>query len=58
MNTGQPLHTHGRVEDNGITLFLSSAMASTSYGVPSDDMLLTKTKALTGGFRLRVAKAN
>ena len=58
MNTGQPLHTHGRVEDNGITIFLSSAMTSTSYGVPSDDMLLTRTKALTGGFRLRLAKAN
>ena len=58
MNTSQPLHTHGRVEDNGITLFLSSAMASTSYGVPSDDMQLTRSKALTGGFRLRVARGD
>jgi len=55
LNTSQPLHTHGRVDNNGITLFLSSAVASTGWGVVGDDIRLTQASPLTGGFRLRVA---
>jgi beta-galactosidase/beta-glucuronidase len=57
MNTAQPLHTHGRVDNNGVTLFLSSAIASTGWGVVGDDIRLTQATPLTGGFRLRVASA-
>jgi beta-galactosidase len=55
LNTGQPLHTHGRAGNNGVTLFLSSAVASTGWGVVGDDIRLTQTTPLSGGFRLRVA---
>jgi hypothetical protein len=47
--------THGRADNNGVTLFLSSAIASTGWGVVGDDIRLTQTNALTGGFRLRLA---
>jgi len=52
--SGQTLHARGRVEDNGVTLFLSSAAASNG-DVPGDDIRLTQTAPLNGGFRLRVA---
>ena len=55
LNNGQPLHTHGRVDNNGITLFLSSGIASTGRDVTGDDIRLTQATPLTGGFRLRVA---
>jgi hypothetical protein len=55
LNTTPPLHTHGRVDNKGITLFLSSAIASTGWGVVGDDIRLTQATPLTGGFRLRVA---
>jgi beta-galactosidase len=55
LNATQPLHTHGRVDNNGVTLFLSSAIASTGWGVVGDDIPLTQAKPLTGGFRLRLA---
>ena len=54
LSTGQPLHTHGRVDNNGITFFLSSAIASTGWGVVGDDIRLTQAAPLSGGFRLRV----
>jgi beta-galactosidase len=52
---GKPLHVHGRVDANGVVLFLSSGIASTGRDVTGDDIRLTKTAPLTGGFRLRVA---
>jgi hypothetical protein len=55
LNTGKPLHIHGRVDDNGVMLFLSSGIASTGRDVTGDDIRLTQTTPLTGGFRLRVA---
>jgi beta-galactosidase len=55
LNTNQPLHTHGSLDNNRITLFLSSAIASTGWGVVGDDIRLTQAAPLTGGFRLRVA---
>jgi beta-galactosidase len=58
LSSGGPLHTHGRVDNNGVVLFLSSGIASTGRDVTGDDIRLTKAKALTGGFRLRLAKAN
>ncbi len=58
LSAGSPLHTHGRVDNNGVVLFLSSGIASTGRDVTGDDIRLTKSKALTGGFRLRAAKAN
>jgi beta-galactosidase/beta-glucuronidase len=58
LSAGGPLHTHGRVDNNGVMLFLSSGIASTGRDVTGDDIRLTKATALTGGFRLRVAKGN
>jgi hypothetical protein len=55
LNAGKPLHTHGRVDNNGIMLFLSSGIAFTGRDVTGDDIRLTQATALTGGFRLRVA---
>jgi hypothetical protein len=55
LNTTRPLHTHGLVDNNGVTLFLSSAIASTGWGVVGDDIRLSQTNALTGAFRLRLA---
>jgi len=51
---GRPLHLHGRVENNNFTLFLSSAAASNG-DTPGDDIRLTQSTPLNGGFRLRVA---
>jgi beta-galactosidase/beta-glucuronidase len=51
---GQTLYTHGRVDNNGVTLFLSSAIPSTSGG-PGNDIRLTQAAPLAGAFRLRVA---
>jgi hypothetical protein len=51
---GQPLHVRGRVENNGVTLFLSNALAS-GGDTPGNDIRLTQAAPLTGGFRLRVA---
>jgi beta-galactosidase len=51
--TGQPLHTHGRVQNNGVTLYLSSATVSAD--APGNGIRLTQATPLTGGFRLRVA---
>ena len=53
--TVKPMHTHARVESNGTTLFVSSAIASTGRDVTGDDIRLNQTTPLTGGFRLRVA---
>jgi len=55
LNVGKPLHIHGRVDDNGVMLFLSSGIASTGRDVTGDDIRLTQTTPLIGGFRLRVA---
>jgi hypothetical protein len=55
LSAGKPLHTHGRVENNGVSLFLSSGIASTGRDVTGDDIKLTQATPLTGGFRLRVA---
>ena len=52
---GKPLHTHAAAGNNGIMLFLSSAIASTGRDVTGDDIRLTQATPLTGGFRLRVA---
>ena len=51
---GQPLHTRGRVENNGVTLYLSSALAATG-DTPENGIRLTQAAPLTGGFRLRPA---
>jgi beta-galactosidase/beta-glucuronidase len=51
---GQPLHTHGRVENNGVTLYLSSALAATG-DTPENGVRLTQATPITGGFRLRPA---
>ena len=53
--TGKPMHTHARVENNGTTLLISSAIASTGRDVTGDDIRLNQTTPLTGGFRLCVA---
>jgi hypothetical protein len=53
--TGKLMHTHARVDNNGATLFISSAIASTGRDVTGDDIRLNQTNALGGGFRLRVA---
>jgi hypothetical protein len=53
--SGPPLHLHGRVETNGVLLFLSSGIASTGRDVTGDTLRLTQATPLTGGFRLRVA---
>jgi beta-galactosidase len=55
LNTSQPLHTHGRVDNNGVTLFLSSAIAPASRDSAGEEIRLTQAAPLTGGFRLRVA---
>src|SRR5271157_1176247 len=52
---GAPLHTHAAAADNGVTLFLSSGIASTGRDVTGDDIRLTQAKPLTGAFRLRVS---
>jgi len=52
---GSPLHTHTAAESNGTMLFLSSGIASTGRDVTGDDIRLTQTTLLTGGFRLRVS---
>jgi hypothetical protein len=56
--TGSPLHTHGRVDDNGVMLCLSSGIASTGRDVTGDDIRLTKARPVSGSFRLRVARGN
>ena len=53
LDNGQPLYTHARIDNNGVTLFLSSA-AVTGQG-PGNDIRLTQAAPLTGAFRLRVA---
>jgi hypothetical protein len=53
--TGRSLHLRSRVDNNGITLFFSNPIAPASGGVPGNDIRLTQTTPLTGGFRLRVA---
>jgi len=52
---GKPLHTHASAGGNGVMLFLSSGIASTGRDVTGDDIRLTQSAPLTGGFRLRVA---
>jgi hypothetical protein len=52
---GTPLHTHAAAGDNGITMFLSSGIASTGRDVTGDDIRLTQGTPLTGTFRLRVS---
>jgi hypothetical protein len=52
--TSQLLHLHNRVENNGLTLYLSSAIASTG-DTPGDDIRLTQATPIVGGLRLRVA---
>jgi beta-galactosidase/beta-glucuronidase len=52
---GSPLHAHAAGGDNGTMLFLSSGIAPTGIDVTGDDIRLTQTTPLTGGFRLRVA---
>jgi hypothetical protein len=54
---GKPLHTHARADSNGITLFLSSGIASTGRDVTGDDIRLAQGAPLTGAFRLRVASS-
>ena len=55
----KPLHTRGRVDADGTTLFLNSALGVASgYGanaVPGYDIRLTPGTPLEGAFRLRVA---
>jgi beta-galactosidase len=59
LGTGKPLHARGRVETNGIMLFLSSAIGvSRDYGssaMPGYDIKLTPDSPIGGAFRLRVA---
>jgi hypothetical protein len=55
LRTDTPLHTHGLVANNGITLCLSRGIASTGRDVTGDDLRLTPATPLTGSFRLRVA---
>ena len=55
LSAGKPLHTHGRVENNGVALFLSSGIASTGRDVTGDVISLTQATPVTGAFRLRVA---
>jgi beta-galactosidase len=50
----KPLHTHARADSNGVSLFLSSGIASTGRDVTGDDIRLTDATPLTGAFRLRV----
>jgi hypothetical protein len=52
---GTPLHTHAAAGDNGITMFLSSGIASTGRDVTGDDIRLTQATPLKGAFRLRVS---
>jgi hypothetical protein len=52
---GQPLFTHGRVENNGVTLYLSSAVAATGDS-PASGVRLTQSAPLAGAFRLRAAE--
>jgi hypothetical protein len=54
---GKPLHTHALAGANGITLFLSSGIASTGRDVTGDDIRLTPATPLTGAFRLRVSSS-
>jgi len=54
--SGAPLHTHAAAAATGVTLSLSSAIASTGRDVTGDDIRLTQAKPLTGSFRLRVAR--
>ena len=59
LGSGKPLHARGRVETNGIMLFLSSAIGvSRQYGssaMPGYDIHLTPDSPVSGAFRLRVA---
>jgi beta-galactosidase/beta-glucuronidase len=55
LSAGKPLHTHGLVDNNGTTLFLSSGIASTGRDVTGDEIRLSETNTLTGAFRLRLA---
>jgi hypothetical protein len=52
---GTPLHTHAAAGENGVTMFLSSGIASTGRDVTGDVIRLTEATPLTGAFRLRVA---
>jgi hypothetical protein len=54
---GKPLHAHARADANGVTLFLSSGIASTGRDVTGDDLRLTPGAPLTGSFRLRVVNS-
>ena len=51
---GAPLNTHAASGDTGITMFLSSGIASTGRDVTGDEIRLTQATPLTGAFRLRV----
>jgi beta-galactosidase/beta-glucuronidase len=53
--TGAPPQTNAGAGAGGVTLFLSSGIASTGRDVTGDDIRLTRSAPLTGGFRLRVA---
>jgi beta-galactosidase len=59
LGSDKPLHARGRVETNGIMLFLSSAIGvSRDYGssaMPGYDIKLTPDSPVVGAFRLRVA---
>jgi beta-galactosidase len=59
LGSDKPLHARGRVETNGIMLFLSSAIGvSRDYGssaMPGYDIKLTPDSPVGGAFRLRVA---
>jgi hypothetical protein len=57
LSAGKPLHTHALASANGITLFLSSGIASTGRDVTGDDIRLTPATPLTGAFRLRVSSS-
>jgi beta-galactosidase len=55
LSADKPLHTHAAAGDNGTTLSLSSAIASTGRDVTGDSIRLTQGTPLTGAFRLRAA---
>ena len=53
----KPLHTHQQADNNGVTLFLNSAVGPAAMFEAGQDIRLTQAAPLTGAFRLRVASS-
>ena len=53
LSLDKPLHTHQQADNNGVTLFLNSAVGPAAMFEAGQDIRLTQATPLTGAFRLR-----